>query len=107
FASARHPQYETYVSKLCRPEKALVPELCGPRIPRSDRSSEEHLAFHRVMLILFKPWRTLNDLKSVGQTWTQAFESYSFPDHLLQIIRNIHIEHECRDARDTYESERR
>lgn len=56
------------------------------------------------MLILFKPWCSLQDLKDISQTWTDAYYSNVFPLHLSQIIQNINIEHECQDVCDTYQA---
>ncbi|KAI0028112.1 hypothetical protein K488DRAFT_8906, partial [Vararia minispora EC-137] len=92
-----HPQFASHVLGIRG--VAYVPVLAGPVIPRADRSEEEKSRFHRAMLILFKPWRDEEDLIPEGMTWTQAFEATTFSPYLARIIRNIHVENECRDAR--------
>ncbi|KAI0027201.1 hypothetical protein K488DRAFT_6521, partial [Vararia minispora EC-137] len=92
-----HPQHATHV--LCVRGVAHVPVLAGPRITRADRSEGERETFHRSMPILFKPWRIAEDLVPAGMTWTQAFCATTFSPYLAKIIRNIHVENECRDAR--------
>ncbi|KAI0026392.1 hypothetical protein K488DRAFT_30610, partial [Vararia minispora EC-137] len=84
-----------------------VPVLVGPWIPRADRSEAERSSFHRTMLILFKPWRDAEDLVPAGFSWTQSFHATTFSPYLAEIIRNIHVESECRDARTESERLRR
>ncbi|KAI0059383.1 hypothetical protein BV25DRAFT_1781053, partial [Artomyces pyxidatus] len=105
FASADHPLFASHVSRL----RAVpyVPVLLGPSLPRADRSPEEHEQWCRAMMILFKPWRSFADLKGVGDSWTMAFDAHCFPAHLLKIMDNINVEHECKDAREQYDEERR
>ncbi|KDQ65221.1 hypothetical protein JAAARDRAFT_106612, partial [Jaapia argillacea MUCL 33604] len=79
-----------------------VPVLLGPPLPRNDRGDEEYEEWCCAILILFKPWRELSDLKSPFESWTAAFEQYSFSKKARNIMKNIHIENECRDARQTY-----
>ncbi|KAI0026816.1 hypothetical protein K488DRAFT_20162, partial [Vararia minispora EC-137] len=94
---SEHPQHATHV--LCIRSVAHVPVLAGPHITRADRSEDERTSFHRSMLILFKPWREAEDLIPAGMTWTQAFCLTTFSPYLAKIIRNIHVENECRDTR--------
>jgi hypothetical protein len=58
------------------------------------------------MLILFKPWRQITDLKAPGVSWRSAFESTVFTDRALEIMKNMNVENECRDARDTHNANR-
>ncbi|OSC97383.1 hypothetical protein PYCCODRAFT_1331650, partial [Trametes coccinea BRFM310] len=81
-----------------------VPVPIGPPIPRHDRSTE--LArFCRLMLILFKPWRTPSDLKSLSSEtddWVAEFESYksNLLERHISVMENMQLLHECRDSRD-------
>ncbi|KAI0057143.1 hypothetical protein BV25DRAFT_1775046, partial [Artomyces pyxidatus] len=84
----------------------FVPVLLGPKLPREDRSADEKNAFCRAMLILFKPWRGLHDLKSPDETWTEAYERSNLGEDAQRVIRNINIEHQCRDARDRINTDR-
>ncbi|KAI0039448.1 hypothetical protein FA95DRAFT_1458782, partial [Auriscalpium vulgare] len=85
---------------------AFVPVLYGPAIPSAREGEEESEAFCRAMLILFKPWRTLNDLKT-RSTWYAAFHAHTFHPYLQRIIANIKLEHECASARSKADDERR
>ncbi|KAI0054995.1 hypothetical protein BV25DRAFT_1776343, partial [Artomyces pyxidatus] len=105
FLNAEHPSFESHVSRLRREQ--FIPVLVGSKLPKRGGTVEETEALSRFLLMLFKPWRTLEDLKSVDQTWSQAYDSYTFSADALRIMANIHVEHECRDARDSIEKARR
>ncbi|KAJ7142800.1 hypothetical protein C8R44DRAFT_538963, partial [Mycena epipterygia] len=96
-----HPQASTHITRFRR--VPLVNVLLGDKLPRPDRSSGERDRWARAMMILFKPWRSINDLKSTDQTWTQAFESYEFTDYALALMENMNVENQCKDARDAHE----
>ena len=57
------------------------------------------------MLTLFKPWRSGKDLKNDNQTWDDAFQSHTFSEYQLQIMKNFNIRYECLDARDDYRTQ--
>lgn len=90
-----------------RSRSRVLPVLVGPKIPRRDRSPEERERGCRALLILFKPWRTEADLRDPGESWSSAYARYRFPLHIQFVIQNIHLENECKDARDSYAEERR
>ncbi|KAJ3880112.1 hypothetical protein F5051DRAFT_298607, partial [Lentinula edodes] len=73
----------------------------GPPIPRRDRPLV-WLRYCRLMLILFKPWRTVEDLCLSNETWDEAFTSFLAICNPLtkSIIDNMQILHECKDSRD-------
>jgi len=54
------------------------------------------------MLTLFKPWRHGEDLKSVNQTWTEAFALCKFKFEDKKIMNNFNLHYECLDERDDY-----
>ncbi|KAG2127030.1 hypothetical protein BD769DRAFT_1318493, partial [Suillus cothurnatus] len=82
--------------------KFVVPVLLGNALPRPDGSDEEYEHYCRSMLLLFKPWRILRELKDNMSTWTEAFENETFAPDLQTIIGNVNVEHECKDARDAH-----
>ncbi|KAJ7699719.1 hypothetical protein B0H16DRAFT_1214367, partial [Mycena metata] len=77
--------------------------LLGDRMPRPDRGVEEKQRWFRAMMILFKLWRRLSDLKSFDESWESAFERTTFCDGALEIMANMNVENECKDAKDRYE----
>ena len=54
------------------------------------------------MLVLFKPWRSSQDLKDVHQTWTEAFTLYEFKLEDKKMMNNFNLHYECLDERDDY-----
>lgn len=105
FSSADHPQYASHVSRLRGIR--YVPVLLGPSIPSPDKSKEEYERWCRAMLILFKPWRCATDLKPLGVSWSSAFNSTTFTDRALDIMKNMNVENECKDARETHRAQKR
>ncbi|THU94166.1 hypothetical protein K435DRAFT_575809, partial [Dendrothele bispora CBS 962.96] len=74
----------------------------GPGLPRRDKESST-MKHARLMLILFKPWVTVSDLKSESQTWKEAYDDFlqnSCALRLRRVIDNMQLLHECRDSRD-------
>ncbi|KAG1886348.1 uncharacterized protein F5891DRAFT_930619, partial [Suillus fuscotomentosus] len=80
----------------------VVPVLLGAAIPRPDGSTEEYETFCRAMLILFKPWRSFQELKNNDDTWAESFSRQHFAPGLHKIIQNMNVENECKDARDAH-----
>ena len=101
FSSHHHTQYDTH--GLRKRSVWTVPVILGDRIPRSDRSVEEKEAWARMMLILFVPWREPSDLRSVGESWRDAFDRQkpSIPPMQMKVIENMNVFSECRDVRDS------
>ena len=81
----------------------VVPVLIGPAMPRRD-DGQKHTRYCRLMLILFKPWRSFSDLREQAQSWGIAFETYTQQMNLRhkEIINNMQVLHECRDSRDDH-----
>ena len=88
--------------------KHYIPVPIGPAFPRRDR---EHLyaKYCRLMLILFKPWQVVDDLRDEGQTWPSAFEAFSETcgQNVKRILDNMQVMHECKDAKDVEDRRRR
>lgn len=104
FASSEHPRYKTHVSRLRT--VPLIPVVLGPTLAKRGRTDAEDEQWYRAMLVLFKPWRSFQDLRGDASSWKDAFERVSFQPHLLKIMRNINVETECRDAKRRYETAR-
>ncbi|KAJ7070426.1 hypothetical protein B0H15DRAFT_793474, partial [Mycena belliarum] len=100
-----HDQSDSHLSRF----RAIpcVNVLLGDKIPRPDRGVAEKDRWCRAMLILFKPWRTLADLKSPDTSWTDTFYATSFAAPALSVMNNMNIENECKDARNKYEELRK
>lgn len=102
-----HPQHLTHLSRQrC---VAKIPVLLSDTLPRPDCSPEEHERWCRAMTILFKPWRLVTDIKGAYPTWKEAFNQacQSFPENVLEVVKNIMVENECQDAHETYDKQHR
>ena len=103
-----HYEYRTHFLRVRQPNNKFVPVPIGQSIPRRDRDSI-YPKYCRLMLILFKPWQTISDLKHVNETWVDAFHSFkqTCSVHILHILDNMQILHECKDSRDDHFANRR
>ena len=61
------------------------------------------------MLILFKPWRTGEDLQTPDQTWADTFDEFvkTCDNSTRSILNNMQVLHECCDAKDVEDQRRR
>ncbi|KAJ7130753.1 hypothetical protein C8R43DRAFT_896141, partial [Mycena crocata] len=103
-----HLEDETHRLKVHPHCKRKIPVPTGPALPRRDHpaSVEKHA---RLMLILFKPWRHAEDLRKVGQSWSEAYSEFllTCPPDVLECVENMQILHECKDSRDAHYANRR
>ncbi|KAI1787302.1 hypothetical protein LXA43DRAFT_844298, partial [Ganoderma leucocontextum] len=107
FSSHSHTQYATHF--LRKQTTWTVPVIIGAKAPRSEGSPEERELWARMMVILFVPWRKPSDVRTMEETWTEAFErlhAHISPRH-MEIIKNMNVLSECRDARDKHRDLRR
>jgi len=84
-------------------DRDAVPVLIGPATPRRDQP-EARPRYCRLMLTLFKPWRTLVDLREGSQSWESTFQvlSTTMNDNQRRIVNNMQVLHECRDSRNDH-----
>ncbi|KIM73533.1 hypothetical protein PILCRDRAFT_15186 [Piloderma croceum F 1598] len=103
-----HLESASHFLRVIAPCRRRVPVLIGPEIPRRDRD-ENCQRYSRLMLILFKPWRHIRDLRDAGQSWSDALEKYLHvcPHDAKTVMDNMQILHECKDSRDDHFAERR
>lgn len=103
-----HPEAKTHILRRRKDVNRFVPVPIGPRIYRRDVSDVRE-DYCRLMLILFKPWRNLAQLKEEFSTWEEAFQSFNdaASPRVLKIMENMQRLHECRDSRDDHYANRR
>lgn len=99
-----HPHAATH--QLSQMTAEAVPVILGPTIPHPDKGRVDKEQWARAMLILFKPWRTPDDLKAVDESWTEAYEAFEPAPDLKCVIKNMLVLHECKDARNSDMSKR-
>ncbi|KAJ3571837.1 hypothetical protein NP233_g3490 [Leucocoprinus birnbaumii] len=83
-----------------KPGHETHPNFIGKWFPRNDRAeeAEEHAA---MMLMLFRPWRLLADLKPPFGTFCDQYHTFmeSAPDSVSRYINNIQYYHQGMDRR--------
>jgi hypothetical protein len=79
-------------------EIPFMPVLLRESLPQSNRSPEEREQWHRVIMILFKPWHKIGNLKGAHHLGTNTFDTIKFKASLIQIMKNMNVEHEYKDA---------
>ena len=107
FSSLMHTQSATHVLRMRM--RSLVPVILGNRTPRCDREPDEREAWARMMTILFVPWRRPSDLRNPEETWLQSYQRHEnciSVEH-KQIIENMNVLSQCKDARDESATMRR
>ncbi|KAF8239802.1 hypothetical protein L208DRAFT_1228433, partial [Tricholoma matsutake] len=81
-----------------------VPILIGS-IPRHDREVV-YPKYCCLMLILFKPWCTVDNLRDSGQSWPDAFASFRQSEYcttdVVKVLDNMQLLHESKDSRDDH-----
>ncbi|KAF8060237.1 hypothetical protein FPV67DRAFT_1424117, partial [Lyophyllum atratum] len=94
-----HDDYDTHRHVLRQPTARYVVVPIGRALPRRDKelSLERH---KRLMLVFFRPWRTVHDLRLGAESWSDAFQRHTFTPETIAIMDNMQILHECRDERD-------
>ena len=84
-------------------KRNAIPVPIGPAMPRRDHA-EAHARYCRLMLILFKPWRMLSELRESADSWESTFEIFRQSmdiDH-QHVLNNMQVMHECRDSRNDH-----
>ena len=100
---ASHPEHERKLLKVLRHTDRRIPVPIGPALPRRDRDYEWN-KYCRLMLLLFKPWRSVSDLRMHFNNWPRAYEDEvpRFDAEVNDIMSNMQLLHECRDSRDEH-----
>jgi hypothetical protein len=98
---SEHQEYERKHIRLR--EKDVVPVPIGPAMPRRDQP-DARARYCRLMLILFKPWRTLLDLREADESWEHSFGELSsrMNEGHQHVVDNMQVLHECRDSRNDH-----
>lgn len=100
-----HVEQASHILRVRQPTQRAVPVLIGPALPR--RNVETHAAqYSHAMLLLFKPWREVSDLRAAGESWEIAFEAFLESSEcdleIREIMNNMQLMHECKDSRDSH-----
>ena len=98
---SEHPLAGTHGVRYLK--KARIPNFVGKTLPRHDQGDREY--YCTTMLVMFKPWRSGNDLRLQLNSWDEAFTSHDFSTRHLELMKNMNIRYECLDARDDFHSQ--
>ena len=92
-----HPQRDDWGVMLRRNHTSHFAVLHGPIIRNRKRSRS---TFARQMLLLFKPYRALSELRADGQQWHEAFAEFEKTLHprIRRLIENIEAMDDHRQA---------
>ncbi len=98
---AEHPQCTTHVQR--ERTKTIVPRLTW--FPTDGKRNIEK--FSKSMLVLFKPFQKISELKGNFTTWVEAFNNFNFSPVHQQLISNIKEMHEGLSQKAQIDFERR
>lgn len=100
----QHVQSKSHSLRIIPSNKQRIPVLIGPSLP-SRTNSDCHEQYARLMLMLFKPWRTPQDLLDSHTDWRESFDTWNQSGccsiELQAVMNNIELVHESKSARDS------
>ncbi|KAG8917647.1 hypothetical protein FRC01_002313, partial [Tulasnella sp. 417] len=98
---SQHPRADTHIRVGRNPDREVMPEFIGPWFPRRDDPTTRNL-YCASMLMLFKPWTSLQELK--GESFEMAFAQYlgTCPKRERDIMDNIQWYYETADGAAEY-----
>jgi hypothetical protein len=100
-----HPLVDTHIVRCVKDDDKLVANFGAGLLPRRDGDDREYYA--RTMCILFAPWRKADEVKDSEESWNECFNRTSFKKRHEEIMNNIQLRYECKDARDDFAQEAR
>ncbi|KAF8225900.1 hypothetical protein L208DRAFT_1216319, partial [Tricholoma matsutake] len=105
-----HDEALTHSLTVKCPSAHLVVVPVGPAIPRCDQP-HAYPCYCYLMLLLFKLWCMVEDLRIPGETWVTMFQSFLMtqsPDgYVWRVMDNMQLLHECKDSCDDHFVQRR
>ena len=98
--STEHEHYKTQY--LYKNKKAVVPLIIGPTWPRkTDIDVEKKELYSKMILLVFKPWRQLTNLKDNANSWHEALDAFmaslASNSCILKHINNIEYLKKAKD----------
>ena len=73
---SNHRKHATHIRVSRSNNHPFLPNIIGPWVPRRDAEGTGKCYYYASMIALLKPWRTLEQLKAVDETWEQSFETF-------------------------------
>lgn len=83
-----HPMHEEYF--IVERHENEIPVIIGPSVPRMNDLTNRDL-YAKIILLLFRPWRKLNNLRPNNTSWATAFDSFylNASEEIRQLISNL------------------
>jgi hypothetical protein len=100
-----HPLVDTHLVHCVKDDRKLVANFGAGILPRRDGADREYYA--RTMLTLFTPWRKADEIKPTEESWSECFNKTTFRQRYEEVMDNIQLRYECKDARDDFAQEAR
>jgi hypothetical protein len=99
-----HPRHNKKVRIVRGGNNRTLPNIIGRWFPRRDPGLPQHVYYCASMLMLLKPWRSIDDLRGAGESWEVAFATFlrDASPRLKRILSGIEYFHQCRDAADSH-----
>ncbi|KZT03008.1 uncharacterized protein LAESUDRAFT_660533, partial [Laetiporus sulphureus 93-53] len=103
---AAHPLHDTHFVTDVDTSNQYVLTFLGKALPRHDKGDRE--TYCQTMLTFFYPrgWRSGIDIKAMSESWDAVFQRTTFASHHVQVMANMNVLYECRDARDDFSAQR-
>lgn len=91
-----HPRSNTHL--LREREEPVVPRIAGRSVPRRDHPNPAiQELYAKIILVLFKPWTCLSDLRDADKTWTDALARFQPPPLVARYIDNLQLLHRMKE----------
>jgi hypothetical protein len=100
----RIPYLTAHKPKKCRVERTpgheVLPRFIGKWFPRVNDTNGNNDLHHATILLFFKPWRALQDLKANNETFQHCYALFleTATDKQRTMLENIQYYHECWDV---------
>jgi hypothetical protein len=98
-----HPQHKTHILK--KLTKFKIVTVIAKRLPSAKATdAEQLLSFHQTILILFKPFTSLNDILGSHTCWQSAYQEFIYqgiPQHVTNYIRRNEDFWDFKDSQQT------
>lgn len=97
---ASHPRHKQKVRVIQGNDHRTLPNFVGHWFPQRNSSLPQHAYYCASMLMLLKPWRTLQDLKRLAVSWPDAFNEFhtSSCGRIKRLMSGADYFHQCRNA---------
>ncbi|KAK4702598.1 hypothetical protein P7C70_g3623, partial [Phenoliferia sp. Uapishka_3] len=91
-----HPRFKTH--RLRERSKPVIPRIEGRSVPRRNHPEKKYREWYaKAILMLFKAWRNLEDLKKKEETWEDALQRFQPLPHIQAYIDNLQLLHQMKD----------